>query len=486
VDYEIKVVGQTYTIIRNGEVLQTFQNTPGKTSSRSGDPSTTDRQFTRGYVGLQNHSDADVIDYRNVRILSLDAGSVKGPVTVSGNGAHSVEYRSTDVAGNVEATKKVDFTIGTTGGGDTTAPVTTHALTPASPGAGGTYNGQVSVQLSATDPVNPGGGGGGAPKTVEFNAAPDHWEPNAADAVVGDTVRWNFPAATAGTVHDVHLIKPGEAPTSAGTQIAGITAPGGASATSAVAAAGTYSFYCSVHAHPGSDGWEGMVGKVTVTAGGGATTPGSGVDYTEYRVNTGAATGEWVRKDNTSSASPFVTTLNVAAAGSHVVEYRSKDKAGNTEATKSVAFSIQAPSGGGDSEDADVNADVPLVMALEFTGTANLGPLLPGVAKDYTASLAAKVTSSSQTTALSVVDTNTTAPGHLVNGTVALPQALQVAAGGPFGPISATPRLLKTWTDGVANEPVSIDIKQPISATDKLIVGHYNKRITFTLSATTP
>ena len=36
VDYEIKVVGQTYTIIRNGEVLQTFENTPGKQSSRSG------------------------------------------------------------------------------------------------------------------------------------------------------------------------------------------------------------------------------------------------------------------------------------------------------------------------------------------------------------------------------------------------------------------------------------------------------------------
>ena len=86
VDYEIKVVGQTYTIIRNGEVLQTFENTPGKQSSRSGDPSTTDRQFTRGYVGLQNHSDADVIDYKNVRVLSLDAGSVRGPVTVTGTG----------------------------------------------------------------------------------------------------------------------------------------------------------------------------------------------------------------------------------------------------------------------------------------------------------------------------------------------------------------------------------------------------------------
>ena len=301
VDYEIKVVGQTYTIIRNGEVLQTFENTPGKTSSRSGDPSTTDRQFTRGYVGLQNHSDADVIDYKNVRVLSLDAGSVRGPVTVSGNGAHTVEYRSTDVAGNVEATKKVDFTIGAAGG-DTTAPVTTSALTPATPGAGGTYNGQVSVQLSATDPAS-AGGGGGAPKTVETNAFPDHWDPNALTATVGDTVRWNFPAATAGTVHDVHLLKPGEAPTSAGTKLSEIILPGGAPVTSVVDTAGTYTFYCQVHAHPGENGWEGMVGKVTVTQGGG-TTPGSGVDYTEYRVNTNGATGEWVRKDNTSSAQP--------------------------------------------------------------------------------------------------------------------------------------------------------------------------------------
>ncbi|WP_053227236.1 OmpL47-type beta-barrel domain-containing protein [Solirubrobacter soli] len=485
VDYEIKVVGQTYTISRNGEVLQTFQNTPGKTSSRSGDPSTTDRQFTRGYIGLQNHSDADVIDYKNVRVLSLDAGSVQGPVKVTGNGAHTVEYRSTDVAGNVEATKKVDFTIGTA---DTVAPVTTSALTPASPGAGGTYNGPVSVQLSATDPAQ-AGGGGGAPKTVDANAFADHWEPNALTATVGDTVRWNFPTATAGTVHDVWIIKPGESATSDGTRLSNndtgnIVIPGGPPVTSVVDAAGTYTFMCKIHSHKGTDGWEGMVGKVTVTAGGGST-PGSGVDYTEYRVNTGGATGEWVRKDNTSSASPFVTTVGVSAVGSHVVEYRSKDKAGNTEATKSVAFSIQAP-GAGDSEDADVNADVPLVMSLEFTGAATVGPLVPGVAKDYTASLAAKVTSSSPTTALSAVDQSTNAPGRLVNGTTALPQPLQAAAGGAFAPIGGTPTVLKSWTGPLANDPVTVEFKQPVAATDKLVAGHYSKRITFTLSATTP
>ncbi len=487
VDYEIKVVGQTYTISRNGEVLQTFENTPGKTSSRSGDPSTTDRQFTRGYIGLQNHSNSDVIDYRNVRVLSLDAGSVRGPVTVSGNGAHTVEYRSTDVAGNVEATKKVDFTIGPPAPVDDKAPVTTHTLNPASPGAGGTYNGPVGVSFSATDPASTGGGTS-TPKTVDVDAAPDHWEPNAVAATVGDTVRWNFPAATAGTVHDVWIIKPGESPTSDATKLSpgAIVLPGDPPVTSVVDTAGTYTFLCKIHSHKGEEGWQGMVGTVTVAQGGGGETPGSGVDYTEYRVNTGAATGEWVRKDNTSSASPFVTTLQVTAAGSHVVEFRSKDKAGNTEATKSVAFSIAAPPATGDSEDVDVNADVPLVMSLELTGTASVGSLTPGVAKDYTASLAAKVTSSSQTTALSAVDSSTNAPGHLVNGTAVLPQALQVAAGGPFAPISGTPTLLKSWAEPLANEAVTLEFKQPVSATDKLLAGRYGKRITFTLSATTP
>jgi hypothetical protein len=209
------------------------------------------------------------------------------------------------------------------------------------------------------------------------------------------------------------------------------------------------------------------------------------VGYTEYRVNTGGATSEWVRKDNTGSASPFVTMVGVTAVGSHVVEYRSKDKAGNTEATKSVAFSIAAPPVG-DSEDTDVNADVPLMMSLELTGNAAIGPLTPGVAKDYTASLAAKVTSSSPTTSLTAVDPSTNAPGHLVNGTAVLPQVLQAAAGGPFAPLGGTPALLKSWSGPLANDPVTLQFKQPVSATDKLVAGHYSKRITFTLSATTP
>ncbi|ONI79669.1 cytochrome C [Actinosynnema sp. ALI-1.44] len=70
-DYEIRVVGQHYTIIRNGKVINEFDNTPGKQSSREGDPPTDMRQFASGFLGLQNHGNSDVIDFRNIRVRSL-------------------------------------------------------------------------------------------------------------------------------------------------------------------------------------------------------------------------------------------------------------------------------------------------------------------------------------------------------------------------------------------------------------------------------
>jgi glucose/arabinose dehydrogenase/type 1 glutamine amidotransferase len=70
-DYEIRVVGQHYTIIRNGAVINEFDNTPGKKSSRDGDPPTDLRQFISGFIGLQNHSDNDLIDFRNIRVRQL-------------------------------------------------------------------------------------------------------------------------------------------------------------------------------------------------------------------------------------------------------------------------------------------------------------------------------------------------------------------------------------------------------------------------------
>ena len=113
-DYEVRVVGQQYTIVRNGVVINSFDNSIPKDSSRGGDPPTSARQFAKGFVGLQNHSDADKMQIRNVRVqdLSAAARSGTGAFTVTGRGNHTVEYRSTDWAGNVERTKVAMFRIG--------------------------------------------------------------------------------------------------------------------------------------------------------------------------------------------------------------------------------------------------------------------------------------------------------------------------------------------------------------------------------------
>ena len=115
-DYEIRVVGQQYTIVRNGVVINTFDNSVPKDSSRGGDPPTQQRQFSQGYVGLQNHGGADRAEYRNVRVQNLSNAdrTGTGAFTVTGAGNHAVEFRSIDWAGHIEAKKSVTFRIGTT------------------------------------------------------------------------------------------------------------------------------------------------------------------------------------------------------------------------------------------------------------------------------------------------------------------------------------------------------------------------------------
>ena len=88
----------------------------------------------------------------------------------------------------------------------------------------------------------------------------------------------------------------------------------------------------------------------------------------------------------------------------------------------------------------------------------------------------------------SVADPSATATGRLVNGTFALPQAVQAGVGGTYAPVggSAAPTLLKSWTAPTSNEAVTVGFKQSIGAGDALRTGTYSKTLTFTLSTTTP
>ena len=129
-----------------------------------------------------------------------------------------------------------------------------------------------------------------------------------------------------------------------------------------------------------------------------------------------------------------------------------------------------------------VGGTVPATLALTLGAPATFGTFTPGVARDYTATTTATVISTAGDATLSVADPSTNAPGHLVNGSFVLPQAVQAGVGGPT---AVLPAALKTWTGPTSNEAVTVTFEQSIAATDALRTGTYSKTLTFTL-ATSP
>ena len=118
----------------------------------------------------------------------------------------------------------------------------------------------------------------------------------------------------------------------------------------------------------------------------------------------------------------------------------------------------------------DVGGTVPATLSLTLgSPAATFGSFTPGVTKDYTTSTMANVISTAGDAALTVSE-----PGHLMNGTFALPSALLVS----FSKAA--------WTAPVSNDAVTITFKQHIDAGDALRTGAYSKTLTFTLSTTTP
>ena len=85
-----------------------------------------------------------------------------------------------------------------------------------------------------------------------------------------------------------------------------------------------------------------------------------------------------------------------------------------------------------------VGGTVPATLALTLGSAAEFAPFTPGVARDYTATTTATVTSTAGDAALTVAD-----PGHLTNGAFTLPEPLQV---------SMTPA---SWTTPISNAQVA-------------------------------
>jgi sugar phosphate isomerase/epimerase len=135
-----------------------------------------------------------------------------------------------------------------------------------------------------------------------------------------------------------------------------------------------------------------------------------------------------------------------------------------------------------------IGGDVPSALALTLGGTTSFGSFTPALAKNYDTATSASVISTAGNATLSVADTSSVAPGHLVNGTFALPSALQVAAANAANPTvtykalpetTALPTSLLTYAGPTAGaDTVTLNFRQAIGATDTLRAGSYNKTLT--------
>jgi hypothetical protein len=152
---------------------------------------------------------------------------------------------------------------------------------------------------------------------------------------------------------------------------------------------------------------------------------------------------------------------------------------GDTNSDHADWAGLQVTCGGSTSTPGDVGGTVPATLSLTLGPAAAFGPFTPGVNGDYSATQTASVISTAGDAALTVSDPSSTATGHLVNGTYALPSPL-LAAGHEL------PSVVKTWSAPVTGDPVTIAFTQHISANDALRTGTYAKTLTFTLSTTNP
>jgi sugar phosphate isomerase/epimerase len=145
---------------------------------------------------------------------------------------------------------------------------------------------------------------------------------------------------------------------------------------------------------------------------------------------------------------------------------------------------------------ATVGGDVPSLLNLQLnSASASFGTFVPTIGRSYETALAATVTTTTGDAALSVSDTSTTAPGHLVNGAFALPQPVNVRAGNsanqspayvPLAESTGAATPLLTYTGPTNSDIVTLGLRQAIGAGDVLRSGTYSKSLTFTLATTAP
>jgi hypothetical protein len=92
-EMEIRTIGEQFTVLIDGEVINQFDNGIPKIASRNGDPPTMARQLHAGYLGLQTHGGNDRISYREIEVKEVDEADIPVNTTapsVSGPGYQGV------------------------------------------------------------------------------------------------------------------------------------------------------------------------------------------------------------------------------------------------------------------------------------------------------------------------------------------------------------------------------------------------------------
>jgi hypothetical protein len=109
---EIRMIGQQYTVLVDGNVINQFDNSIPKIASRNGDPPTQARQFPRGYFGLQTHGGTDRIFYREIRVKEVDTATVpRNLVAPDVGGSGRVGKALTCDRGEWENTPHADYSV---------------------------------------------------------------------------------------------------------------------------------------------------------------------------------------------------------------------------------------------------------------------------------------------------------------------------------------------------------------------------------------
>src|SRR5690606_33115190 len=108
--------------------------------------------------------------------------------------------------------------------------------------------------------------GGGGPRDIYASDQPTPavWLPDELSIELGEEVTWHFDGpdqgGTSTTSHNVYLVAPGEDPAADGFAISPtLVPPGGDPASHAFEVAGTWTFYCSLHAAWNGSQWAGTM-----------------------------------------------------------------------------------------------------------------------------------------------------------------------------------------------------------------------------------